>query len=287
MRIGLVAAIAALLVGSAGCGKSKAQKLAALDDAYRAGVFTRQEYDAKRAALLGSAPAPAPPQSATATVSVPQPLAAPPQAPPVSPATATPSASPAEQPAKAAPPTIAKGPVKTPKPSPMGPPPTKAAPEPAIPSAPPATAAPPVTEAQPPATPPVETPTRPADAEPPPAPVAGCENGEFRAGREGGVRERFYAAPVASVRRSAEAALKNLDFSIHKNSRDEIEASRGKHLGSLIGSGGDRLVLRFDKSERGGHSGTLVTGETKKRLLGKSENWTDAVLAQIACELGR
>ena len=78
-----------------------------------------------------------------------------------------------------------------------------------------------------------------------------------------------------------------MDFAIHKSSDEGIEASKKRHIGVIIGAGGERAVLSFQESEEGGQSGTLVTGETKKNFMGRmaQRTWTDAVLAQIGCRL--
>jgi hypothetical protein len=89
------------------------------------------------------------------------------------------------------------------------------------------------------------------------------------------------------VHRAALAALNNLDFNVNRNANGEMEAARKRGIGALVGAGGERVVLNFQKTARKGQSGTLVTGETKKSLLGRmaQRTWTDAILAQIACEL--
>jgi hypothetical protein len=120
-----------------------------------------------------------------------------------------------------------------------------------------------------------------------PAPVAGCEDAEYKSGGEKGVQDRFFAAPPEAVKRAAVSALGSLDFNIHKNSNNEIEARKNRHIGVVLGAGGERVILTFRKTERGGQSGTRVIGETKKSFVGRmaQKTWTDAVLAQIACKL--
>jgi len=89
------------------------------------------------------------------------------------------------------------------------------------------------------------------------------------------------------VKRAAKAALTNLDFAVHKNVGNQMEASKRRHIGALIGAGGERILLHFDRSQRGNQIGTLVTAETRKGLVGRmaQKSWTNAVLAQIACQL--
>jgi hypothetical protein len=121
-----------------------------------------------------------------------------------------------------------------------------------------------------------------------PAPLAGCEDAESKSGGQTGAEERFFAAPPEAVRRAAVSALGNLDFTIHKNSNNEIDASRKRHIGAIVGAGGERVILTLQKARSGGRSGTRVIGETKKNFVGRvtQKTWTDAVLAQIACKLG-
>ncbi len=237
-KIGL-AAVALLLIGVAGCRRDdKAAKVVALESAYGSGVFTKEEYDAKKAAIMGRPIPPAAAAPVAAQPVLPPPPADIPQAPPTDP--------PRSRPAKASPFTATAS---------------------AQPSKP-------------------ESPR--ADPEPEPAPKAGCEEPEFKAGKEKGVQERFFPQSVSTVRKAAEAALKNLDFNIDKDSGNDLEATRRRHIGRLIGAGGERLLLHFEKSQKDNRTGTLVTGETKKRLVGRiaQKSWTNATLAQIACQLG-
>jgi hypothetical protein len=271
-----------LLVASAACRKdNKAEQLAALENAYRSGVLTQGEYDAKRLALMGPPPAPAAPVT-------PQPVAnpvPPPQNPPSDTAAA---------PARAV--EALPAPSRLPAPPPRQP-------APVVTRSQAATGAAPVT--QPPAAPPAHEPelpaveklpaveTRPApqtsagESEPEPAPLPGCEDAEYRSGKVKGARQRFYPAPVDSVKRAAGAALRSLDFNIHRDAGNEMEASKRRHISAIVGAGGERLILHFDKARQGNQAGTLVTGETRKSFVGRmaQKSWTNAVLAQIACHL--
>jgi hypothetical protein len=119
--------------------------------------------------------------------------------------------------------------------------------------------------------------------------LAGCEETEFKSGKEKGKQERFFSMPAARVRQAALLALKNLDFKITRNAGREIEASKKRHLGILIGAGGEKVVLRFEEAQQRGQKGTRVTGETKKNsvLRAGQKSWTNAVLAQTACLLDK
>jgi hypothetical protein len=122
---------------------------------------------------------------------------------------------------------------------------------------------------------------------PAPPPLAGCEDVQHDTGNVKGAQERFYAASMEAVKKAARDALQSLDFNIHRDSGNEIEASKRRHLGAIVGAGGERVILRFEKSRQGGQTGTMVTGETKKSFVGRlaQKSWTGAVLAQIVCHL--
>jgi hypothetical protein len=268
----VAALLVVLVVSAAACRKeNKAEQLAALENAYRSGVLTQAEYDAKRLALVG------PPSAALAAP------AKPPVANPVTPR--NPPSGTAAAPAGV----IATNPVPSGPAAPIAPRP-QAAPA-APPVTPPRTAPAPATPARQPELPAAQTGPAPqtsaGEPEPEPEPLPGCEDAEYRSGKVKGARQRFYPAPVDSVRRAAGEALRSLDFNIHTNTRNEMEASKRRHISAIVGAGGERLILHFQKAQQGGQAGTLVTGETRKSFVGRvaQKSWTNAVLAQIACHL--
>ncbi len=120
-----------------------------------------------------------------------------------------------------------------------------------------------------------------------PAPLPGCENAEYKSGGKKGAVEEFFAAPPEIVRRAALSALDSLDFDVQENANDSVEAKKKRHIGAVVGAGGERVILTFQKTEQEGRSGTRVIGETKKNFFGhvSQRTWTNAVLAQIACQL--
>lgn len=120
-----------------------------------------------------------------------------------------------------------------------------------------------------------------------PAPLAGCEDTEVKAGKEKGKQERFFPMPMAKVREAAVSALNALEFEVKKDSDKEIEAAKKRHVGVFVGSGGEKVVLYFEEAEEGGRKGTRISGETKKGFVGRAgqKSWTNAVLAQTACML--
>lgn len=278
-------AMVLLLLAGVGCHRDdKGEKLLALERAYQSGVFTKDEYEAKKAALLGVT---SPPPVPAAPTAVPSPVALPPISTPtplpvlsVTPPPPLPTAAQKSRPADVAPKVQARN---TPPPQPL-PTPARAARERSNASPPPPAAPPP--QAAPPRAPPVE-PVRPQEPEreAEPAPTRGCEDAE--GGKQKGALDRFYAYPEATVRKAARAALDNLDFNINKDVGQDIEATKRRHIGVLVGSGGEKVLLHFEKAQRGGMSGTLVTGETKKRFVGRlaQKSWTAAVLTQIGCQL--
>jgi outer membrane biosynthesis protein TonB len=266
-----IALAVVLLTIAAACHKdNKEAQLKALDNAYKSGVFTKEEYDAKKQALMGPPPAaPAAPAASPAT---------PPEPPPPETAAAPPAApAPAQPPAAQTPPPYSPAP--------------RSAVAPKAPSAPQIPAAPPVSAPQIPAPPPqaqAAPPSRAAEPdEPEPAPMAGCQDAESRAGGPKGVQERFFPASEEAVRNAAALAFDNLDFTIHSDSGHQMEASKRRHLSAVVGAGGERLILHFSSAQQGGQRGTRVTGETKKSIVGRlaQKSWTSAVLAQIACNL--
>src|SRR6185369_5804916 len=107
-------------------------------------------------------------------------------------------------------------------------------------------------------------------------------------GKEKGKQERFFPMPVARVRAAALGALDALEFKVNNDSAEEIEATKKRHFG-VIGSGGEKMVLRFEAAQEKGQRGTLVIGETKKGIIGRvgQKSWTNAVLAQTGCLLRR
>jgi hypothetical protein len=123
--------------------------------------------------------------------------------------------------------------------------------------------------------------------EPEPAPLAGCQDAESRAGGPSGVQERFFPASEDTVRQAALQAFTNLDFTIHSSTAHEMEASKRRHLSAVVGAGGERVILHFSSVHKGGQAGTRLTAETKKSIVGRlaQKSWTTAVLAQIGCNL--
>ena len=117
--------------------------------------------------------------------------------------------------------------------------------------------------------------------------MAGCEDAESRSEEQKGVLERFFPVSIEAVHRAATLALKNLDFIVHVDANHEMEASKKRHIGAVIGAGGEKLILHFSAAQRGSQAGTRITGETKKSFVGRlaQKTWTSAVMAQIACNL--
>ncbi len=292
----------AFLVACACNQEPKQDPLSALDTAYKAGLLTKEEFDAKRAALVaGATPAPAatpaaPPPPAS---NAPSPVdsasgggsggggdaASTPPAAPAPPATSAPPATPAPPaaPARPAAPAVAKQP---PAVKPAVPAAVQTArarvPLPVQPTSALDSAAAPVG---------APTPTLPGrveskEKEEEPTVLAGCEDEQFKSG---GQKEasRFYAAPPEQVRNAAVATLNTMGFNIHKNTEKDIEATRQRHLGAVVGAGGEKVTLTLKAATDQGRSGTMVTGETKRSFIGRlaQRTWTDAVLAQMACKL--
>jgi hypothetical protein len=120
-----------------------------------------------------------------------------------------------------------------------------------------------------------------------PAPTSACADNQVRHGKEKGLQERFYPMPLPQVRAAVMQALKDLEFNVRRASDTELEASKKRHLGLLIGSGGEKMMLQFEETVQGNQRGTRVTGETKKNILMRAgqKSWTNAVLDQANCNL--
>jgi hypothetical protein len=233
-----------MCVAACSHSKSKGEQLAALEAAKQAGALSQQEYEAKKAAIEGTAAptAPAPEQAApTGTTQQPPAPAATPQ--PTTPQVATPA-----------------------------PPPTRPAPPPQ--------------SAPAPAKQPTQVVAKAATsekAEPEPAPAASCDDPEYKS-HKAGPEERFFPLPEARVKAAVIAALKTLDFTVHKDDGGEIEASKNRHASVIIGAGGERETLHLEAVTKDGKNGTRVSGDTKKRMP-TQKPWTAAILAQTACNL--
>lgn len=220
LSLQLCALVCGLICAAACNRKSKAEQLAALERAQQSGILTQEEYEAKKAAIVGAASTPtASPPVAPVPPSEPSPTSAIPPPPPVQPAR------------------VAKAGASD-------------------------------------------------EAEAEPAPSSGCEDAEYKSKKKG-PQQRFFPMPEARVKKAALAALESLDFTIHNDSGNEIEASKRRHASAVIGAGGEREILHLEAAQQRGQSGTRVTGETKKSVVGRvtQKSWTAAVLAQIACNL--
>ena len=114
-----------------------------------------------------------------------------------------------------------------------------------------------------------------------------CEAGEIKPGKEKGKQLRFFASPKERVREALVDALKALEFEVKKDKENEIEASRKRHMGVFVGSGGESLVARLEEAEESGVKGTRITAETRKGFIGRAgqKSWSNAVLDQTECIL--
>ena len=124
------------------------------------------------------------------------------------------------------------------------------------------------------------TKARPQDKQAPPA--KSDQSGEMKPGKEKGKQERFFAFPLAKVKEAVIDAMKGAEFEVKKDSGNELEAKRKRHIGVVVGSGGETLVVQFKETEEGGAKGTRVIAETKKGLVGRAgqKSWATAVLDQ-------
>ena len=243
--------LAAALLFATACHKdNKAAQLQALEKAYKSGVFSKEEYDAKRQVLLG------PPPAAPAATPAPAPAVVADGNPPASagrPADGGAATPPAFAPPDSAPSTGADQALPPPSQPAGGPPPFQPSArqtpvqQPPV-QQPPVQALPPQPRSVTPKSRPPAPPNTAEAEEPEPAPLAGCDDREYRkSGGPKGTQERFYPASVEAVRKATESAFQNLDFVIHIDTANDMEASRRRHIGVVIGAGGERLVLHFSR----------------------------------------
>jgi hypothetical protein len=250
-KTALIAMAAVVLMGGAGCNRAKTSgPETALDRAYHAGILSKGEYEAKKTALTASAVPPA-----NAPMATPLPVVVP------APALAV---------------TAAPAPAKVP-----------AAPKATIkaPAAQPVVVTAPIVETPEPA-----APVRPAAQDEEtrePVPPVACEDSEVRPGKEKGMQERFYPMPPSKVRAALLQTLDDLGFQIHTATDTRIEAGRKRHIGLVVGHGGEKVTLHLEEATEGRQRGTRVTGETKKSFVMRvgQKSWTNAVLDQAGCTL--
>ena len=113
-------------------------------------------------------------------------------------------------------------------------------------------------------------------------PAKADPNAEMKPGKEKGKQERFFAFPLAKVKEALIDAMKAAEFEVKKDSGNELEARRSRHVGVFVGSGGETLVAQLKEAEEGGVKGTRVVAETKKGFVGRAgqKSWAGVVLDQ-------
>jgi hypothetical protein len=213
----IVFVAATFLVINACNRSSKPDPQAALDDAFRAGLLTKDEYDAKRGDIVAASAA----ASASVAAAVKAPVATAPNAAPAAPSltasetgrSSSPPSPPTQPAATAAP--GAKAAASTAVSAPKRPEPNEVA-EDKITA--------PTTKEGPESSPDATHEITPAK-EPAPAPLKGCEDEEFKSGGQKS-ESRFFAASPETVHRAAVSALESMDFNIRKNTGKEIEANK-------------------------------------------------------------
>jgi len=111
-------------------------------------------------------------------------------------------------------------------------------------------------------------------------PAKSDQGAEMKPGKEKGKQERFFAFPLAKVKEAVIDAMKGAEFEVKKDSGNELEAKRKRHIGVFVGSGGETLVAQFKEAEEGGVKGTRVTAETKKGFVGRAgqKSWANTIL---------
>ena len=114
-----------------------------------------------------------------------------------------------------------------------------------------------------------------------------CKNLEVKPGKEKGKQERFFPYPVDKVKAALIDGMKGIEFEVKKDDGKTVEASRKRHMGMFVGSGGETVVAQVEEGKSGDVVGTKVTAETKKGFVGRAgqKSWSNAVLNQAECIL--
>lgn len=123
-------------------------------------------------------------------------------------------------------------------------------------------------------TPPATTPDQP------------CMKEEMKPGKDSKI-EHFFAAPADKVKQAIVDAMKAIECTPDKQTDTEIQGQRKRHIGVMVGSGGEVLSFTLAPATENGVAGTKVVGDTKKTFAGRmgQKSWTDAVLTRAECLL--
>ena len=93
------------------------------------------------------------------------------------------------------------------------------------------------------------------------------------------------AYPLERVLRAAKEALTVYGCDIKKEKPDYLECTRDRHIGVLVGSGGEKVTVQLTSKE----GGTRVQIKTGKGFVGRvgKKNWSTPIFAEMTTTLGR
>jgi hypothetical protein len=97
--------------------------------------------------------------------------------------------------------------------------------------------------------------------------------------------DRMVSFPLAQVLDAAKLALATYGCEVKKESRDSLECTRSRHVGVLVGSGGEKVTVKLS----GNGNETRVVIKTGKGFVGRlgKKNWSTPIFDEIVKTLGR
>ena len=90
---------------------------------------------------------------------------------------------------------------------------------------------------------------------------------------------QVFETDIKAAMMATRGALEKYGFEITEESDDGFEAKRKSKVGVFVGSGGEKMIVKFDEAD----AGTRVHVRTKKTLVGIAgqKNWDDEVMSAI------
>jgi len=97
--------------------------------------------------------------------------------------------------------------------------------------------------------------------------------------------DRTVSFPLAQVLDAAKLALATYGCEVKKEERDFLECTRSRHVGVLVGSGGEIVTVKLS----GNGNETRVVIKTGKGFVGRlgKKNWSTPIFDEIVKTLGR
>jgi hypothetical protein len=91
--------------------------------------------------------------------------------------------------------------------------------------------------------------------------------------------DQVVAYPIDRVLRAAKEALAVYGCDIKKEKPDSLECTRDRHIGVMVGSGGEKVTVQLSAKD----SGTRVQVKTGKGFVGRlgKKNWSTPIFAEM------